>query len=483
MSSLAQALEITEESQSVTTISANARVDYILRFSKHAVMVVDEQISLCSSVGSQYLSNLPHDQNAAYITMSAKLNDLQVRCRVIEQLFGNILFDPEQSIAVSVINLVKKHQQAVSIVIDNAHLLSLQITHELCQLAEIARKSDNQINVLMLATPEIGVKVSQNLSLFHKKLSIISAKNGQLISHQSTLFTSSLNLFSLTPFKKWSIFFLLLALCSLAGIFYLLKQDTFNFSQRFFGEEINKPLAVETIIQSKETFVNEGKLANVELQEKATSLDIFNALSNNQNEKVNATKEIETKSLMNDKPLESLNRDEILVKIAETRKRLDEASNKIASFQKVPIITDKTVEKATEKVVKQVNTEVPEKPLALVNNKADKLSGIDYYLEKNTGFVIQIAGFTQLHMLKDFMIEYEGLDFYQYKRFVNNEAMTMLTSAHYLTREEAQAALSALPQAIKDRSPWIKSISAINNEINSFQRSQSKENNVTIPQT
>ena len=39
--------------QSVTTISANARVDYILRFSKHAVLVVDQDANVYSQVASK----------------------------------------------------------------------------------------------------------------------------------------------------------------------------------------------------------------------------------------------------------------------------------------------------------------------------------------------------------------------------------------------------------------------------------------------
>ncbi len=48
MSALAQNKVSQAQSESVTTISAAARVDYILRFSKQAIMVIDDDISLCS---------------------------------------------------------------------------------------------------------------------------------------------------------------------------------------------------------------------------------------------------------------------------------------------------------------------------------------------------------------------------------------------------------------------------------------------------
>ncbi len=120
MSALAQANDPKEQIKSVTTISANARVDYILRFSKQAVLVVDEQTEICSDIGNQFLASLSSDHNAAFINVSAKLNNIQVRCRLIEQLFHGELFDPEQSVAVSIINLAKQHKQAISIVVENA---------------------------------------------------------------------------------------------------------------------------------------------------------------------------------------------------------------------------------------------------------------------------------------------------------------------------------------------------------------------------
>ena len=188
MSALAQTIDSPNAPNRVTKISANARIDYILRFSKQAILVVDHQLEHCSTVANQFLAALPVDNNAAFISISPKLNNIQVRCRLIEQLFNDELFDPEQSIAVSLINLAKKKRQALSIVIENAHLLSLQLIHELCQLAEIAKKAGYQISVLMLGLPQAGVTVANNSGLFRKNISILSAQTGQLLSLNSKLF-------------------------------------------------------------------------------------------------------------------------------------------------------------------------------------------------------------------------------------------------------------------------------------------------------
>jgi DamX protein len=509
MSSLAQALENPTQQESVTTISAIARVDYILRFSKQAVMVVDEQIALCSSVGSQFLSNLSSDHNAAYITMSAKLNDLQVRCRIIEQLFGNTLFDPEQSVAVSLINLVKQHKQPVSIVIDNAHLLSLQLTHELCQLAEIAKRSDHQISILMLSTPQGGLKVCQNQSLFHKKLTIISAQSGQLISHNSKTFKPKKNYLAITPIKKWIVFFLVLALVAAGSVYLLFKRDVFGFSVAINQLTASKHMAnnsepvseafviipddANEIITGQQlasindilTSIIEGpveKIVTVEkLPEKAKPVDIINAieaftLSNDaviiQSDIVNNLDNNEIKSDGVESTLQNLK-----ALISPMTKKVD--SIEVVSEGNVESISDKIDSTISASVTTELFNNVEEESVKLEAQLSSFESNI--YQGQKQGFVIQIGGFTQQNVLNEFLADFQELSFFQYRRLVNNEVMTILTSEYFLNREQAEQAFTQLPQAIKDRSPWIKSISVINDEINHFQRSQSGENKVTIP--
>ncbi len=498
MSSLAQALETPIQPESVTTISAIARVDYIFRFSKQAVMVVDEQITLCSSVGSQFLSNLPPEQNAAYITMSAKLNDLQVRCRIIEQLFGNTLFDPEQSVAVSLINLVKKHKQAVSIVIDNAHLLSLQLTHELCQLAEIAKKSEQQINILMLSTPLGGLKVSQNQSLFHKKLSIISAQTGQLVSHNSKQFKPQINYLSLTPLKKWLIFFLCLSIIAAGSMYLLFKRDVFSFSKvindnaevqtakeksiaggpsekfvldntKVSLEELNiQPASVNDIYISLVGKVDNKVTFPTELPEKAEPVDIMNAIEalSMLDNKVEESEAVKSEENTKDVGLT----DDHIISDELTVHQINELSQPTDVETSQTLITSLSDKGLTENNIKNVSQD-------LTISKEE----VSYFQNQQQGFVIQIAGFTQKSVLDEFLADFKQLPFFQYQRFVNNETMTILTTEHFATRELAELAYSQLPQSIKDRSPWIKTISSINDEINFFERSQSDENQVTIP--
>ena len=455
MSALAQNAINQSSSQSVTAISATARVDYILRFSKQAILVVDDDIALSSSVGSQYLANLSSEQNAAYISMSAKLNDLQVRCRIIEQLFGNILFDPEQSVAVSIINLVKAQKQALTIVIDNAHYLSLQLLHELTQLAEIAKKSDYQINVLMLAQTQAGQIVSQSQGLFHKKLAILSAQSGQLLSAGDKMFKPQSDFFSLTPFKKWLAFFLLLSLLSAAIVYSLYQRDSLGFSQIFNDKTaIANKAETELIKPQPAEFVAES--VNENLTVSASGAEIFQALSGEQVAKVSTPAQ----------PVKAMPLD-ILAALQLTEPE--------------PALTQVQLDSATLKVNPLAEqTEVPEIALEQNNKQVQSAASLGY-LGQQQGFVIQIGVFSQQQVLTEFLAEFQTMRFEQYQRVLGQSVVTVLTSEYYQSRQQAEDALQALPNGIQQRSPWIKAISAINSEISEFQLSQSEKNHVTIP--
>ena len=474
MSSLAAALETPKQTESVTTISAIARIDYILRFSKQTVMVIDEDTAICSNLGHQFLSNLSSEQNAAYITMSPKFNDLQVRCRLIEQLFGHALFDPEQSVAVSLINLVKKHQQAVSIVVENAQHLSLQLVHELCQLSEIAKKSDYKISIVLLSTPHGGMKVNQNQPMFHKKLSIISAQTGQLISHNAKLFKPESDLFLLTPLKKWMIFFLILALVSMVGVHFLLQRDVLGFSHEINNvaqtpndeiEQFVKAIATNKTIQA----VTEGATKESIVGEQATASDVYALLTNSNEEKKGDVGHIQKVS-------EKAKPAEIFTTIEKTTLMESGIEQAINVEKKEVMLINGKKQKLTEDLSKNAE------PTVIKTKQTADLSSSskETYYQSKQGYVIQIAAFSDERILAEFVESFKQLNLYRYKRLVNNKVMTILTTQAYDFREQANDAFLQLPQLIKDRSPWIKKISAINSEINDYQRSQSKENSVTI---
>ena len=70
MSALIKNIGLSDDKTSVTKISANARIDYILRFSKQAIIVVDESTEQNGQITNQFIATIPEQHNAAYISLS-----------------------------------------------------------------------------------------------------------------------------------------------------------------------------------------------------------------------------------------------------------------------------------------------------------------------------------------------------------------------------------------------------------------------------
>jgi len=497
MSALAQSIDSENTLNSITKISANARIDYILRFSKQAILVVDDQLAHCSTVANQFLGALPSDNNAAFISISPKLNNIQVRCRLIEQLFTDELFDPEQSIAVSLINLAKKNRQPLSIVVENAHLLSLQIIHELCQLAEIAKKANYQISVLMLGLPQAGVTVANNNGLFRKNLSILSAQTGQLLSLNSKLFKPKTLFFEFTAKKKLLSSLVFLAVSLLFALVYILQSDLSNFSYFSVSDASSSTDKQNAFVRvpEKEEIISS---TIVETPQTATRKDIYLALMNQLPEATVIKKE--NKELEQALPQDILsaieapdNSTDVIIKAralantinsivahaSDVQNNKQDKSLEIEESKSIkpdllqskiavtPALTPATIEENILLDSIQVQSAESTKPLT-VFGKVDS----EYFLKYQKGFVIQISGFMQKATFNEFINEHLDNQFHSYFRLFNNDNLLLVTSEVYSTKALAQQALLLLPETIQIREPWIKSITAVNNEINTFQRSQ-----------
>lgn len=481
MPSQAQVIE-NNTPQSVTTISANARVDYILRFSKHAVLVVDHDVEVYSQVASQFLASLANDHNAAFVAISPKLDDIQIRCRIIEQLFADSLFDPEQSLAVSLINLAKQEKQAIDIVIEHAQFLSLQILHELCQLTDISKKANYQISVLMLGTPESGIALANNKTLFHQKISVLSGQTGQLLSLNAKIFKVDKSFFKVTPFAKWMLALLGFVLLLGFGAWWLLQQDVFSLKTKANLEQTSqkttslitafkKPItnvpAEATDIFTSLTNLPQAIPENLPTipREPAAAIDIVSAIVSLDNE----SSALLTKAENSAKRVNDLN-DKVSFTDAKIASQVGIPRNSLhnENSQKRVDISDKTDVIAVNNDVK--NKEITKNDANGALTKLDE--DIKYYTSLQSGFVIQIAGFTSISAYQSFLPDFEEINAKRYYRLFNQQPMLMVTSEVFDTRTEAEQALVSLPSAIKVNQPWIKSIEAINSEINAYQRSQ-----------
>lgn len=448
MSALMNSIGLSDDNTSVTKISANARIDYILRFSKQAILVIDESVEQSAQITNQFIATIPEQHNAAYISLSNQFSDIQVRCRIIEQLSAGELFDPEVSLAVSIINLAKKPQQAISIVLDNSQHLSLQILHEVSQLTAIAKKANLVINVIMFGSLQAGIKVQANKNLFHNKLTMLSAQSGQLISTNSTIFQRPKVKWYSIKLNKWllSAFVLLFGLA--AAVIMLLQQDSFNFTPLPKVQKNDETTLNAALTEPQHTVLNKEVDINIAV---ANPSDIYSSLLVDKTQK-NAVQ-------LTADPAPATPNDIMLAMTSLP------ARNKSSTNNDSEITVDIVQEQQTT-VSSTSATDA-----ALLKETSIKLAA-NYYLSQNSGFVIQIAAFDDIELANDYMMSLAKINSHVYQRLLNSNTNFVITSSIYADKISAKQALLALPESIIARQPWIKSLKLVKREINAFQDSQ-----------
>ena len=448
MSALMNSIGLSDDNTSVTKISANARIDYILRFSKQAILVIDESVEQSAQITNQFIATIPEQHNAAYISLSNQFSDIQVRCRIIEQLSAGELFDPEVSLAVSIINLAKKPQQAISIVLDNSQHLSLQILHEVSQLTAIAKKANLVINVIMFGSLQAGIKVQANKNLFHNKLTMLSAQSGQLISTNSTIFQRPKVKWYSIKLNKWllSAFVLLFGLA--AAVIMLLQQDSFNFTPLPKVQKNDETTLNAALTEPQHTVLNKEVDINIAV---ANPSDIYSSLL------VDKTQKNAVQLIADPAPATP---NDIMLAMTSLPARNKSSTNNDSEI---------TVDIVQEQQTTVSSTSATD--AALLKETSIKLAA-NYYLSQNSGFVIQIAAFDDIELANDYMMSLAKINSHVYQRLLNSNTNFVITSSIYADKISAKQALLALPESIIARQPWIKSLKLVKREINAFQDSQ-----------
>ncbi|TWX74133.1 SPOR domain-containing protein [Colwellia sp. C1TZA3] len=452
MSALMKNIGISNDNTSVTKISAYARIDYILRFSKQAILVIDESAEQNAPISSQFLASLPEQHNAAYISLSAQFNNIQIRCRIIEQLYTGELFDPEISLAVSVINLAKKSQQSISIVLDSAQHLSLQLFHELSQLAAIAKKANLMVNIVMFGSAHAGKTVANNKSLFDNKLTLLSAQSGQLLSTTSAIFKNTRPKWHFINQNKWLIGALVFLLGLAILVVNLLQLDSFNFSRLVIANK-QADISLTEVLAKPQTMVlaiNRAEIAEPETKTKTKT--------ETESTKLAARPKDIYSSLINPLPVLPKKVPALPASPADVISAITaESANSLAATGTVfkPLASRRKVQAIIEqnKLANQVT----------VNN--------DYY-SNNLGYVIQLAAYSDVKLPSTLFEDLTTIDYQVYQRLLNNKPLIVITSSVYADKSAAQSALAGLPKSLSARQPWIKPVTVINNEINVFLLSQ-----------
>ncbi len=434
-------IDVDAVEKTTTTISVTARIDYIQRFSKQLTVVVDKQPAVYSQLARQYLAHISQesskqDMNVAFVAASSKLNDIQMRCRLIEQLFANTLFDPEQSLAVSILRLVKQNNDTITILIEHAQSLSLQVKYELCQLVDVAKKTQNNINVVIFGLEQAAQEVAQNKTLFDKKTSIIDASNGQVLALDHVRFKNKTSVFKSAIGLKISFAAMITTLIVFIAWFLLAEYENFSLTDLPVSPPINE--APKIVAQKIPPLTIRTKLAN--------TADIHLALLGQDNSKLLA-------------PAESGDILQALV--------LAEPTSLSTS---VPALTNSQI---TAKLVNPSEVELNEVKLSKVKlNKPSNLTALpitltqQYYLNADKGYVVQITGFSDVSRLEAFITKNKDLEYFSYQKILNSQQFIVLTTKIYGDKAQAIVAMNALPAAIKSLGSFLKSVATIKHEIN-----------------
>ncbi|MFT6918820.1 MAG: DamX protein [Cognaticolwellia sp.] len=448
MSALMKNIALSNDNTRVTKISAHARIDYILRFSKQAILVIDESVEQSAPSASQFLASLPEQHNAAYISLAAQFNNIQVRCRIIEQLYTGELFDPEISLAVSVINLAKKSQHGISIVLDSAQHLSLQIFHELSQLAAIAKKANLVVNIVMCGSVQAGKTVANNKSLFDNKLTLLSAQSGQLLSTTSAIFKSTQPKWQFINQNKGLISALVFLLGLGVLVINLLPLDSFNFAKLTSANK-QAEISLTEVLAKPQTMVLAINRENKVEPVTATTIE---------NTKLAARPKDIYSSLINPLSVLPIKMSSLPASPAEVMSAITAESMNSA--------------RANGAVLKPSANRRKVQAIIVQNKLVNQVSVNNDYYSNHLGYVIQLAAYSDLTLPKSLLEDLTRIDYQVYQRLLNNKPSVVITSAAYVEKSAAQSALAALPKSLLARQPWIKPVTVINNEINAFLLSQ-----------
>jgi energy-coupling factor transporter ATP-binding protein EcfA2 len=110
------------------------------------------------------------DGNKCYLTAARSINDIQIRSRIIEQLFGNVLFDPEMPLLTSFIEFNDSTEMLIAI--DNAHYLTGKMIGELLQLFSESKNLGIQLKIVMSFDKTIASTLMNVSSGFLQVLSV-----------------------------------------------------------------------------------------------------------------------------------------------------------------------------------------------------------------------------------------------------------------------------------------------------------------------
>ncbi|WP_057830176.1 SPOR domain-containing protein [Colwellia sp. TT2012] len=455
-----------------SAISVPTRIEHNLCYTKQAVLVIASNTEQYSQLASQYLVSLSNDHstgkeshiNVAFVSASTKLNDIQIRCRLIEQLFINTLFDPEQSLAVSVLRFAKQQGEAISIVIDHAHALSLQLKYELSQLVSLAKKDQLIINVVLFGLTEAAKQLSLNKSLFKHKMVVIEATSGQVLSLDDKRIHHEKATSSLTLWQKVSLLLVMLMLLAILIWGYQVITDTLNKQSNPLNKQLNKFHVSDTVLPAKNSIasVNERVVIKMAKKQKLVTADELIQVGSG-----------------GAASSEEINRAILALPVLSHAKQVpanasDVINALVNSFNNLTAVASPSIDVANKKAGSTVEKQVIIEQAEEKQIQPIRLAKIASHYYQNQavvyeyGYVIQLAGFSDSKLWHEFIENHRSENLFSYQRLLTEQRFIVVTSRVYPNKTMAKSAIKLLPASLLIREPWLKDISLVISEINTF---------------
>ena len=442
-------------------ISVITRIDYNLRFTKQAILVISDSTDLHSTLANEFLVSLSdsHSEvsggntNVAFVSASLKLNDIQIRCRLIEQLFVNTLFDPEQSLAISLLAFAKDQREPISIVIDHAQSLSLQVKYELCQLVNVAKKHKIKINVVLFGLTEAAAALTINKSLVKGKLVVIDGLSGQVLSLDDKQISQTQKLTTISIMQKLGLSIAGFIICGLlVWVYFLLSQySNVSSSSEVTATDVKNQMVLPIVTSPADVLVDEKAASSMKKKEKIL-------LMSNQE---TANRTIAASSEEINSAILSL-----------TSKK--NSSQSQAEFTDVIAALAESGTKINDEISDTLTVNKPTGISSITSSEVPKITRLDeqFYLNKSLeydeGYVIQIAGFTDKKLWQRFIEDNAEIQLYSYQKELSGNNFIVVTSTVYATKQQAKTEINLLPAVLIERQPWLKSNLSVIKEINTF---------------
>lgn len=437
------------------------RLEHLVNYSSQLIFVSGDTIAQQHRNLESFLAQQDEQSEIAYVQLEAGMEDADLRRNVFRQLVGtsvNTYVRPFNEL----LHSLNQYDGPVLICITQAQLMSDTILHELWDLVLQSRFANNKahLNVILFAKTVWAETAqqylparnsSQPILLANESFSSLDDNQGseleRLIAAKRAAFTERMNSranrlhLPVNALRSpWFIGVMVILFCVL---FISLVAMQYPEQVRRFAQ-IFKTLDAPVVIAASEPDVNS-------LQDIQALADVSGV--NTQVLLTEITPIISSSTVVEESPLID-NVPGLVMSWSESQTQLQVAKQTLAA---------ETLVAQQPSALSQAK---PSSPAAMIETQI-MIDASRIFSISDTHFAIQLAGMSSAETLNDFIIANALEDqswLYETQRYGGSWYVVLLNN-DYSSIQEARRAVNSLPPEVQALSPFIKSISAIKNEI------------------